>query len=89
MKGNCSGSHQGTKTQRIDLPAIVPLCGTQASFRIPELGSRRVWVLPPYLKSLPAIASSGEAGGEERIARKELITLNVLLIKKATKRIIL
>ena len=26
--------------------------------------------MPPYLKSLPAIASSGEAGGEERIARK-------------------
>jgi hypothetical protein len=26
--------------------------------------------LPTYLKSLPAIASSGEAGGEERIARK-------------------
>ena len=27
---NSSGSHKGTKTQRIDLPAIVPLCGTQA-----------------------------------------------------------
>jgi len=25
------------------LPAIVPLCGTQASFRIPELGSGRAW----------------------------------------------
>ena len=57
---NCSGSHQGTKTrpprlsesdggqaQRIGLPPIVPVCGTQASFRIllrsrdgAELGSR-------------------------------------------------
>jgi len=31
---------------------------------------RRVKVLSPCIKSLPAIASSGEAGGEERIAKK-------------------
>jgi len=31
---------------------------------------RRVKVLSLCLKSLPAIASSGEAGGEERIAKK-------------------
>jgi len=40
----------------------------------------QVWLLPPYLKSLPVIARSGEAGGGERIARKSIKKNSLILV---------
>jgi len=40
----------------------------------------QAWLLPPYLKSLAVISSSGEAGGGERIARKSSKKNSLILV---------